>query len=204
MAWQAKGKRPVEFLRPTAGGVRIAHTRSIDLLTVPGASPVWLLSGNSMKQLIIMLMLATLANVVQQSSPAADVSDNAQILAAHERVLQAHRQNDVDMLMEDTAEDYILVTNGEVIYPTVEERQLRFSEYFAITTFDKYEDSISPVVKVSADGTLAWLVARVIVEATQDVGGQDEQLAFVSAWIELYEKRNGRWIQTGNVSNFKP
>jgi hypothetical protein len=29
-------------------------------------------------------------------------------------------------------------------------------------------------------------------------------LEFVSSWISLYEKRNGRWVGIGNVSNFKP
>jgi hypothetical protein len=130
--------------------------------------------------------------------------DLSQILALHEKVLQAHRVNDVNMLMEDAAEDYVLVTSGEVIYPTVDERELRFGEYFAITTFDKYEDSIAPVVRISDDGSLAWLIARVSVSAVQEVSGQEQPLEFISAWIELYEKRDGRWTQTGNVSNFKP
>ncbi|MFT5501378.1 MAG: ketosteroid isomerase-like protein [Woeseiaceae bacterium] len=134
----------------------------------------------------------------------AEGRDLSQILALHEKVLQAHRANDVNMLMEDAADDYVLVTSGEVIYPTADERVLRFGEYFAITTFDKYEDSIAPVVKISNDGSLAWLIARVSVSAVQEVSGQEQALEFISAWIELYEKRDGRWIQTGNVSNFKP
>jgi len=130
--------------------------------------------------------------------------DLSQILALHEKVLQAHRVNDVNMLMEDAADDYVLVTSGEVIYPTAEEREFRFGEYFAITTFDKYEDSIAPLVKISNDGSLAWLIARVSVSAIQEVSGQEQALEFISAWIELYEKRDGCWTQTGNVSNFKP
>jgi hypothetical protein len=30
-----------------------------------------------------------------------------------------------------------------------------------------------------------------------------QPLEFISAWIELYEKRDGRWWRIGNVSNFK-
>ena len=30
------------------------------------------------------------------------------------------------------------------------------------------------------------------------------EVKFVSAWIELYERRDGRWWRTGNVSNFRP
>ena len=28
-------------------------------------------------------------------------------------------------------------------------------------------------------------------------------IEFDSAWIELYEKRNGRWVRIGNVSNIR-
>jgi len=34
-------------------------------------------------------------------------------------------------------------------------------------------------------------------------GEQKTPVGFVSAWIELYEKRKGRWYRVGNVSNFK-
>jgi len=39
------------------------------------------------------------------------------------------------------------------------------------------------------------------VQKTQT--GNEVPVAFESAWIELYEKRNGRWLYVGNVSNVK-
>jgi len=155
---------------------------------------------------ILLVIVGVAVLVPTHTCWSADIEsgDLSQILALHEKVLQAHRANDVNMLMEDASDDYVLVTSGEVIYPTADERALRFGEYFAITTFDKYEDSIAPVVRVSDDGSLAWLIARVSVSAVQEVSGQEQALEFISAWIELYEKRDGRWTQTGNVSNFKP
>lgn len=131
------------------------------------------------------------------------MEDVAEILAAHEEILQAHRDNDVEILMRGAAEEYTLVTRGEVVYPTIDDRKSRFSEYFGMTEFTKYEDSIPPIVKVSEDGSLAWLIARVSVSGIQTIGEQEQALDFVSAWIELYEKQNGHWVQTGNVSNFK-
>ena len=148
-------------------------------------------------------VLLTILSCLCVSSAALCADDVAEILAQHEKILQAHRDNDVDLLMEDAADKYTLVTGGEVIYPSIEERSARFVDYFGITEFSKYEDSIPPVVKVSDDGTLAWLIARVSVSGTQHFGKQEQALEFVSAWIELYEKKEGRWIQTGNVSNFK-
>ena len=60
-------------------------------------------------------------------------------------------------------------------------------------------------MNVSRDGTLGWIIAQVYAQGTQTTAdGETRPIEFVSAWIELYEKRNGRWLRTGNVSNFKP
>ena len=150
---------------------------------------------------VLLLLVGALA--ITQSACAAD-DDVALLLAKHENVLQAHRETNVEMLMEDAALDYTLVTAGEILHPSFQERLDRFSEYFSITSFDRYEDSLPPIVKVSPDGNLGWVIARVSASAVQDVNGSMEQLDFTSAWIELYEKRDGQWVQIGNVSNFKP
>ena len=34
--------------------------------------------------------------------------------------------------------------------------------------------------------------------------GTKKPIEFVSAWVELYEKRDRRWYGVGNVSNFRP
>jgi hypothetical protein len=158
-----------------------------------------------MKKITLLLALIIVAGSGELAHSAESTGhDVADLLALHEKVLQAHRVTDIDMLMEDAAADYIVVNRGEVLYPSLEERKLRLGEYFAITEFDKYEDSIPPVVKISDDGSLAWLIARVSVSGVQDISGNSHSVEFVSAWIELYENRNGQWIQVGNVSNFKP
>ena len=60
------------------------------------------------------------------------------------------------------------------------------------------------MITVSKDGTLGWVVVQVQARGVQTgADGKKEPIAFVSAWIELYEKRSGRWYRTGNVSNFQ-
>lgn len=129
--------------------------------------------------------------------------DVIQILSIHERVLQAHLQRDVDALLATTADDFVLVNRGEVSNPTKQERRERFAPYFLKTEFHEYKDLVPPIVQVSDGRDIAWLIAQVEVSGTQMVSGQEHPLQFVSAWIELYEKRDGTWVQTGNVSNFR-
>jgi len=61
------------------------------------------------------------------------------------------------------------------------------------------------VVKVSSDGSLGWVIVQVGARGVQAMDdGTKKPIEFVSAWIELYEKRDGRWYAVGNVSNFRP
>ena len=129
--------------------------------------------------------------------------DHSKILAEHKRIIDAHMMRDVEGMLEDAADDYVLVNRGEVSYPTVDERRQRFSHYFKVTVFSDYKDLIPPIIHISDDGTAAWLIAQVEVSGKQESPGGDQPLHFVSAWIELYEKRDGEWVQTGNVSNFR-
>ena len=129
--------------------------------------------------------------------------DHSKILAEHKRIIDAHMMRDVEDMLEGAADDYVLVNRGEVSYPTVDERRQKFSHYFKVTVFSDYKDLIPPIIHISDDGTAAWLIAQVEVSGKQASPGGDQPLHFVSAWIELYEKRGGEWVLTGNVSNFR-
>jgi hypothetical protein len=127
------------------------------------------------------------------------------LLALHEEVMQAHRESNVDLLLRSEAPDSISANRGEITQPTLDARRARFQQYLGTTRFAEYIDLVPPVVRVSNDGSLGWVIAQVRaagVQTTQDGGSRP--LAFESAWIELYERRGGTWYRVGNVSNFKP
>ncbi len=130
--------------------------------------------------------------------------DEELLLALHARAIRAHQEGSIDLLLEDEAEDYVLVSRGEVSRPTLADRRRMLGPYLQSATFQEYRDIETPVVKVSADGQLGWVIATVRVRGSRALPeGGIRVLDFTSAWIELYEKRDGRWLRTGNVSNFK-
>ena len=136
-------------------------------------------------------------------STAPVAADGDLLRGLHEKVIRAHRQNNVDLLLEDEAADYVVASRGEVTRPSLDERRQRLGEYFRVATFEEYRDIADPVITVSTDGTLGWVVVQVQVRGVRaGEGGRKETLDFVSAWIELYQKRDGRWWRVGNVSNF--
>lgn len=129
----------------------------------------------------------------------------AELLALHEKTMRAHRQGDVELLLEDESEDYVVAGRGEITRPTLAQRRERFTAFLGATTFTEYRDLVAPIVTTSEDGTLGWVIVQVRARGTQVVkSGAKQPLQFVSAWIELYQKRDGRWFRVGNVSNFRP
>lgn len=136
---------------------------------------------------------------------ASNIDENAaELQRLHANVLLAHLRSDTDMLLEGFAGDYVIANRGEISRPTLEERKQQFEQYLGATTFTEYRDVVPPIVGVSDNGNLGWVIAQVEASGTQRVAGETRPIEFTSAWIELYEKRDGTWFQVGNVSNFKP
>lgn len=150
--------------------------------------------------LILGLPLLAIAHIAP-----APMSAAAELRGLHEKVMRAHRESNVEILLEDEAPDYVVVSRGEVTRPTIQQRRERLGAYLKASTFSEYRDLVEPVVSVAADSTLGWVVVQVSAKGTQRTNeGEAVPIEFVSAWIELYEKRGGRWLRTGNVSNFRP
>jgi ketosteroid isomerase-like protein len=135
----------------------------------------------------------------------AEEADQQELLRLHEAVLAAHRDNDLDSWMQDESDDYVMVSRGEIQFPDKKERRAQLGPYLDSTTFHEYADLVEPQVQVSDDGTLGWVVAQVHIVGTRRMpDGSSVDFDDTWAWIELYEKRDGHWLRTGNVSNHKP
>lgn len=132
-------------------------------------------------------------------------ADRQALLDLHAFVIEAHVEGDVDGWLAVESDDYVSVNRGEITYPTKDDRRSWREPYLASTSFTRYEDLVEPIVKLSADGTLGWVIVEVAVEGVRHApDGTTTPVAFEAAWIELYEKRGGVWTMTGNVSNMKP
>ena len=128
--------------------------------------------------------------------------DRSALLALHEEAMEAHRQGDVELLLRADADEFVLASRGEVSHPSLAQRRQFLGPYLRGVRFAEYVDTIPPVVHVSADGSAGWVIVQVRARGTE-VAGAGRSLQFESAWIELYEKREGRWRRVGNVSNFR-
>jgi hypothetical protein len=153
----------------------------------------------------VSLLLSLLLVACTPGTPPSSSADEQQLLALHQAGLAAHLQGDIDALLAGQADDFILVNRGEISSPSMEQRREFLGPYLAATKFEFYHDALAPIVKISRDGSLGWVIAKVEARGTSATSdGSDVGIEFEAAWIELYERRGHEWIAIGNVSNFAP
>ena len=128
----------------------------------------------------------------------------AQILAQHKKSIQAHWDKDVAYFTDDVAEGYLSVSNGEIHTRTIAEIEAQFTNYLDNTTFSEYEDIQEPIIRVSQDGTQAWMIAQTKVVGRRKMeDGTEVELDFICAYVMLLERRGDQWVRLGDVSTFK-
>jgi hypothetical protein len=127
-----------------------------------------------------------------------------ELLALHESDRRAHFTADAGLLASSAGESLLTVSRGalERVTPAAERR--RFEEYFRGARYEAWDDLEPPVVRVSDDGSMAWIVSRLRVKRTAPApDGALQERSFVYAGIMTYARRDGRWTRTANVSTFE-
>ena len=83
-----------------------------------------------------------------------------------------------------------------------EDVRAKFVEYFQSAQFTAWDDAEPPIVRVSADGNMGWMIVRVRIAYTEtDASGKKNENT-VGAWMSAYEKQDGTWIMTAVTSTF--
>ena len=129
------------------------------------------------------LAIWALSAVAFSPEPApAGSSDEAVLLEMHREVLRDHMTADVEGWLAAESEDYVVAGRGEVTRPTKKERAEHLGPYLRRTKFKEYRDLIPPIVRVSKDGTLGWLICQITASGTQTSdAGREEPISFVSS-----------------------
>gem|GEM_PF-1598525 len=139
------------------------------------------------------------------SSPPVDDDGafEAELLSLHAAALQHHRDGDWRSLSLAGADASVSASRGEVAWASRQDVARRFEGYLSRARFTRYEDLAPPIVEVSGDGTLGWVIARVRVEGRYRADdGSAPSLDATWAWAELYRRDEGAWSRVGTVSSY--
>jgi len=128
-----------------------------------------------------------------------------ELLKIHEQDRQAHFQTDADLLLSHHPSDgFISVSQGKISRSAKADSRKRFETYFKDAKYSEWDDLEPPIIRVSKDGSLAWMIVRLKVRRTQkDSSGAEKEEKFVYSGIMTYEKKEGKWIKAANVSTFE-
>src|SRR5689334_11311694 len=116
----------------------------------------------------------------------------AELLRVHAADHQAHRDTDVAALLAHQGEPFVTVGNGRIATATRAEVEAMFTGYFVGAIYHEYADLEPPQARVSADGTLGWVISRTRVRRTQTrPDGTIVERAFVYAGFMGYARQDG-------------
>lgn len=137
---------------------------------------------------------AVLLTVLAFSANAQNSKALAELTKLHEQQKTAHMTNNADLFIEMFAENLTQLQRGSATVRTKADNLARFKTYFSGYKFIEWEDIVPPVFKISKDGTLATKIVQKRVRGTyRNEKGEDESDHTIFAWLEVWEKINGKW-----------
>jgi hypothetical protein len=155
--------------------------------------------------LLIPLLLGSLF-LSGSTKPAVDLEkERAALLEQHKLAREAHFKRDAGALVASFATETIYVRDGRVETRTKADSLRRVSQYFAGAEFTEWDDLMPPVIRISPDGKMAWMIVRLKGKYTHTgANGEKSVEEFVCAWMSIYEKQGSKWMHVANASTFQP
>jgi hypothetical protein len=132
-------------------------------------------------------------------------ADRAELLRMHQLARTAHLEKRADLLVASFADSFLNISNGRVALRPPSESRARFQAYFDRVTFQEWDDLAPPIIRLSPDGQMAYVIVQKRVRlTTPDSAGVRRPEHTIYAWVELYEKRAGQWTLMAVVSTDRP
>ncbi|HUP45451.1 MAG TPA: nuclear transport factor 2 family protein, partial [Thermoanaerobaculia bacterium] len=134
------------------------------------------------------------------AAPSPDLAaEREALLEMHRGEIRAHVELDAESIAAGHGEDFASASRGKIDRVTRAQALAFFTGYFEGASYPQYDDIEPPIVRVSGDGSMGWILSRTRVRRVK--GGKE--ITFVYAGMMAYEKRNGRWIRVANASTFE-
>jgi hypothetical protein len=135
------------------------------------------------------------------AAPSPDLaSDHAALLRLHEEQRTAHVQRQAELLTGSFADTFYSIGRGRVTTPSRAASTARFQAYFEQAAFRAWDDLAPPVIRISPDGRMAYVIVqkRVGLQPIDSTTVPDPDTIY--AWLSTYEKIDGQWRLTALAS----
>ncbi len=139
--------------------------------------------------LIVMLAFSALAFA---ADPAAD---RAALLKLHAQDRDGHLKGDVDLMTGQFAATFQEVVGGRIREMSRDAARQQIGEYLKSVKYTAWDDAAEPIIKISPDGQMAWMLVQTKVEVAP-VNQPDAKRSFMNSAIQTYEKGANGWQMT--------
>ncbi len=130
--------------------------------------------------------------------------EKAQLLHLYKNGLQAHLAQDATTFLAEYAPEWYDVRNAGVRLRAKAEALPAIERYFQRTHFYDITELAAPIIHVSADASMAWVIGHMRVRASQEgPDGQERDFSFQCAWVSVYEKHADQWAQVVDAPSFQ-
>ena len=130
--------------------------------------------------------------------------EEARLLQLHRNALQAHLEKDAGAFLAAYAPQWYDVRATGIRLRTKEEALPGIDQYFRRTHFADISEITAPIIHLSTDASMAWVIGEIHVQASQEVVDKEERdFSFRCAWVSIYEKYEGEWAQMVDASFFR-
>lgn len=132
-------------------------------------------------------------------------ADRAALLRLHALAQTAHLEKRADLLVGSFGDSFLNIARGAVTMRTPAENRARFQTYFDRSTFQEWADLAPPLIRISPDGQMAYVIVQKRVRLSAlDSAGVPRAEHTIFAWVEVYEKRGGTWTLMAVASTDRP
>jgi hypothetical protein len=154
---------------------------------------------------LVVIIVAGLFCLSSAAGPQGPDAAKAELIALHRADRRAHFEHDLDALLATVPPEFIFVRDGKVLGQSREDLRARFTHYFQGAEFTACDDLEPPIVHVSRDGEMGWMVVRVKIALDRtDASGKKTNDTTIMAWRSVYEKRDGKWQHVANATTVEP
>lgn len=138
--------------------------------------------------------------------------DIAQLMKIHNDQRVAHFEKKPEILQQQGAAKAISVNKGKIdSTATLESSLARWNSYFNAVEFKKWDDLNPPVIRFSADRSMAYMIVdKEVILDTQDEEGKKIEETVHFAWVSILRKQeDGGWkleciISTNEPAKIRP
>ena len=130
--------------------------------------------------------------------------EKARLLQLHRAAMQAHLEKDAGTWLAPYGSEWYDVRATGIRLLTKEEELPAIEEYLRRTHFADIREITPPIIHLSTDASMAWMIAEIRVQATQEVAHEEERDHSLRAtWVAIYEKHEGEWAQVVDAPFFQ-